>query len=51
MMIVHKALHLIGDTDWVYVSIKEGGRGLASVEDSVGASVQQLKDYIKKKKE
>ena len=32
----------------LYVSRKEGGRGLASIEDSVDASIQQLKDYIQK---
>ena len=28
------------------VSRKEGGRGLASIEDSVDASIQRLKDYM-----
>ena len=27
---------------------KEGGRGLASIEDSVDASIQRLEDYIEK---
>ena len=27
---------------------KKGGRGLISIEDSVDASVRQLKDYVKK---
>ena len=31
-----------------YVSRKEGGRGLANIEDSVDASIQRLKDYIQK---
>ena len=30
----------------LYVSRKEGGRGLASIEDSVDASIQRLEDYI-----
>ena len=44
-----------GDSDFseglsanVYVSRKEGGRGLASIEDSVDASIQRLEDYIEK---
>ena len=31
-----------------YASRKEGGRGLASIEDSIDASIQWLKDYIEK---
>ena len=45
---MHKALHRIDDVDRLYVSRKEGGRGLASIEDSVDASIQRLEDYIKK---
>ena len=30
------------------VSRKEGGRGLASIKDSVDASIQRVKDYIQK---
>ncbi len=30
------------------VSRKEGGRGLANIEDSVDASIQRLEDYIEK---
>ena len=33
------------------MSRKEGGRGLASIKDSVDASIRRLEDYIKKKKE
>ena len=47
-MTMHKALHPRDDVDRLYVSRKEGGRGLASPEDSVDASIQRLKDYIKK---
>ncbi len=36
------------DVDRLYVSRKEGGRGLASIEDSVDASIQRLEDYIEK---
>ena len=47
---MHKALHHRDDIDRLYVSRKEGGRGLVSVEDSVDTSLRRLKDYIKKSK-
>ena len=48
LMTIHKALHPRDDVDRLYVSRKEGGRGLASIEDSVDASIQRLEDYIEK---
>ena len=48
LMTMHKALHPRDDIDRLYVSRKEGGRGLASIEDSVDASIQRLEDYIQK---
>ena len=48
LMTMHKALHPRDDVDRLYVSRKEGGRGLASIEDSVDALIQQLEDYIQK---
>ena len=45
---MHKALHPRDDVDKLYVSRKEGGRGLASIEDSLDASIQRLEDYIEK---
>ena len=45
---MHKALHPRDDVNRLYVSRKEGGRGLASIEDSVDASIQRLEDYIEK---
>ena len=45
---MHKALHPRDDVDRLYVSRKEGGKGLASIEDSVDASIQWLEDYIEK---
>ena len=36
---MHKALHPIDDVDKLYVSGKEGGSGLASIEDSVDTSI------------
>ena len=32
----------------MYVSRKQGGRGLASIEDTIDASIQRLEDYIEK---
>ena len=48
---IHKALHPINDINRLYVSRKEGGRGLISIEDSMDASIQRVEDYIKKSKE
>ena len=48
LMTMHKALHPGDDADRLYVSRKEGGRGLASIENSVDASIQRLEDYIEK---
>ena len=45
-MTMHKALHPRDDVDRLYVSRKEGGRGLTVIEDSVDASMQRLEDYI-----
>ena len=48
LMTMHKALHPRDNVDRLYVTRKEGGRGLASIEDSVDASIQRLEDYIEK---
>ena len=48
LMTMHNVLHSRDDVDRIYVSRKAGGRGLASIEDSVDASVQRLEDYIEK---
>ena len=48
LMTMHKALHPRDDIDRLYVFRKEGGRRLASIEDSVDTSIQRLEDYIKK---
>ena len=47
-MTMHKALHLGDDVDRLYVSRKEGGRGLASLGASVDESIQRLVDFIEK---
>ena len=43
---MHKSLHPRDDVDTLYISRKEGGRRLASIEDCVDASIQQFEDYI-----
>ena len=45
---MHNALHPRDDVERLYVSRKEGGRGLASIEDSVDTSIQRLENYIEK---
>ena len=47
-MSMYKPLHPRDDVDRLYVSRKEGGRGLDSIEDSVDASIQWLEDYMHK---
>ena len=47
-MSMSKAFHPKEDIDRLYVSRKEGGRGLASIEDSVDVSIQPLEDCIQK---
>ena len=48
LMTMPKALHPSDNVDRLYMSRKEGGRGLTSIEDSVDASIQQFEDYIEK---
>ena len=45
-MTMHGALHPIEDVHRLYMSRKEGGRGLASYQDSVEALIQRLEDFI-----
>ena len=45
-MIMHKALKLRDNLDRLYVSRKEGGRALSSIEENVHSLIQQLEDYI-----
>ena len=49
LMTIQKALHPRDDVDRLYVSRKEGGRGLASIEDSVDASIHRLEYYKQKR--
>ena len=48
LMTMHKALHTRDNVDRLYVCRKEGGRGLASIEDTIDASIQRLKDSREK---
>ena len=48
LLTMPKALHPRDDYDRLYVSRKEGRRALASIEDSVDASIQRLEDNIEK---
>ena len=47
-MTIHRVLHHRDDVDSLYVSRKDGRRGLISIENSVDASIQRLEDYIEK---
>ena len=46
---IHKALHPRDDVDWLYVSRKEEGRGLTSIDGTVDTPIQRLEDYIEKR--
>ena len=48
-MTMLRALHSNDDIDWLYVSRKEGGRGLANIEDFIEALIQGLENYNKKR--
>ena len=49
-MTMHKTLHPRDDVDRLYVPRKEGRRGLASIQDSVDASIQRLEAIIKRRR-
>ena len=46
LITLHKALPARHDVDRLYVSRKEGGRGLVSIDNSVDASIQRLEEYL-----
>ena len=48
LMTMRKSLHPRYNVDRLYVSRKEGGRGLASIEDSIDTSIQWLEAFIEK---
>ena len=45
-MTMHKALHPRDDDDRLHVPRKDGGRELASIEDTVDTSILRLENYI-----
>ena len=47
LVTMHKTLHPRGDVDWLCFK-KRGRKRIASIEDSVNASIQRLEDYIQK---
>ena len=47
-MTIHKALQPRDDVNRLYVQRKEGGRGLACIEDNTDTSIERLEDYIEK---
>ena len=49
LMTMREALLPRDVVDRLYVSRKEGGKGLASIEDSVDPSIQRLEGYIEKR--
>ena len=49
LMTIYNALHPRDDVDRLYVSRKEEGRGLPSIEDIVDASIRRLEDNIEKR--
>ena len=50
-MTIHNTLRARVDVDRLYVSRREGGRGLVSIGDSVDTLIQRLEDYIQKRRE
>ena len=47
-MTIYKVLHSRDNVECLYVPRKERERGLATIEDSVDASIQRLEDYREK---
>ena len=45
---MHKVLYPRNDDYRLYVSRKEGGRGIASIEFNLDEWIRRLKDYIEK---
>ena len=50
-MPMHEALHLRDEINRLYVSRKEGGRIISSIENCIDVSIQGLENYIKKSNE
>ena len=43
---IYGALHPMSDVDRLYIPIKEGGRGLISIEDCVELAIRGLEVYV-----
>ena len=43
---IYGALHPMSDVDRLYIPIKEGGRGLISIEDFVELAIRGLEVYV-----
>ena len=50
-MTMHKALHPKGNVDRIYLSRKEGGRGLISIEDTTRTAILGRQKYIQESEE
>ena len=46
LMTIHKVLDPRDDVDWLYVSIKEGGRDLVSTEDSIENNIDKHEERL-----
>ena len=46
MLAIYGALHPESDEDRLYIPIKEGGRGLISIEDRVELAISGLEVYV-----
>ena len=48
LMTMHMAIRDSKEVDRLYVTRKEGGGGVVSIQHSIDASIQRLEKYIKK---
>ena len=51
LMTMHKALHPKSDVDRLYISRRDGGRGLVSVEDAIETAIRGLENYAHESEE
>ena len=51
LMTMHRALHPKSNVDRIYLSRKEGGRGLISIEDTTRTAILGLQKYIQESEE
>ena len=50
MRAIHKAVHPRNDTNRIYLSKKEGGRGHVSIEDNLDVSYEDSRTTLKRAK-